>query len=68
MAQFDKVVEKIKAILKKDSHGLTIQDLANHTNSSRITTALALKLLQGAELLEIRTIGKYKLHYWRKDR
>ena len=57
------VVGKIKEILRKDSRGLTIQEIADKTNVSRITAAMALMKLQGQESIDVRVIGNCKLHY-----
>lgn len=58
--------EKIKEILKNDSRGLTIQEISEKLNVSRITASIALARLEGQGSLEVRAIGKYKLHYWRQ--
>lgn len=68
MAKINKVIEDIKKILKKDTRGLTIQELANQTNVSRITVAMALMNLEGANLIDVRIIGNCKLHYWREGK
>jgi response regulator of citrate/malate metabolism len=65
MGKLEKTITSIEKILKKDTRGLTIQDLANHTKVSRITASLALANLIGASKLDVRKIGKYRLHYWR---
>lgn len=65
MGKLEKTILAIEKILKKDTRGLTIQDISNQTNVSRITASLALSHLVGARKLNVRTIGKYKLHYWR---
>ncbi len=65
MAKINKVIEDIQRILKKDTRGLTIQELADKTNVSRITVAMALMNLEGAKIIEARVIGNCKLHYMR---
>ena len=67
MGKIEKVIEEIKEILKFDSRGLTIQELSEKTNVSRITTAMALMKLEGARLIEVRVIGNCKLHYLRNS-
>jgi len=66
MAKINRVIEDIKKILKKDTQGLTIQELSEKTKVSRITTSMALMKLDGAGLLYIRVIGNCKLHYLKK--
>lgn len=63
MAKINRVIEEIKEILRKDTRGLTIQELSEKTNVSRITAAMALMKLEGAGLIDVRTIGNCKLHY-----
>ena len=68
MTKVDKVIERIKDILKKDTRGLTIQELSEMTKVSRITAAMALMKLEGAGLLDVRIIGNCKLHYLRHNK
>jgi response regulator of citrate/malate metabolism len=63
MAKVDKIIEEIRKILKEDTRGLTIQELSEKTKVSRITAAIALAKLEGAEEVDIRIIGNCKLHY-----
>lgn len=63
MAKIEKVKEEIKKILKKDTRGLTIQELADKTKVSRITVSMALMNLEGANIVDVRVIGNCKLHY-----
>jgi Mn-dependent DtxR family transcriptional regulator len=51
-------------ILKKNTDGLTIVEIANILKISRNTVAVALAELKGAELIRIRPVGIAKLHYW----
>jgi len=57
--------ELVIEILKKNSDGLTIIEIARALKISRNTAAVALAELKGAELVRIRPIGKAKLHYWK---
>lgn len=59
----DKLIEEIKRILKKDTRGLTIQEIADLTKVSRITANIALAKLEGAGIVHVRIIGNCKLHY-----
>lgn len=61
----EQILRKIKEILKKDTKGMTIQELSEEVKSPRITTAMALAKLEGAELINVRVVGNCKLHYWK---
>ena len=63
MAKIDRVIEQIREILRKDTRGLTIQELSEQTNVSRITASMALMKLEGANEIDVRIIGNCKLHY-----
>ena len=63
MSKVDVFVEDIKGILKKDTRGLTIQEISEKLNTSRITASLALMKLEGMGFLDIRIIGNCRLHY-----
>jgi DNA-binding transcriptional regulator GbsR (MarR family) len=67
MAKIEKVIKDIKRILKKDTRGLTIQELSKLTKVSRITTSMALMKLEGLGLIDVRVIGNCKLHYLKED-
>ena len=66
MGKIQKVVDEIKRILKKDTRGLTIQELSEKTKVSRITASMALMKLEGQGAVDIRVIGNCKLHYLRE--
>ena len=55
-------------ILKKNTDGLTIIEIAKELSISRNTVAVVVAELKGAELIRIREIGKAKLIYWGKKR
>ncbi len=63
MAKLKRVIDEIKEILRKDTRGLTIREISEQTKVSRITAAMALMKLEGAELIDVRVIGNCKLHY-----
>ena len=67
MGKIEKVIDQIKEILKKDTRGLTIQELSDKIKVSRITASMALMKLEGQGVLDIRVIGNCKLHYLRKN-
>ena len=56
--------ELVVQLLKKNSDGLTVVDIAAALGISRNTVAVALAELKGAELIRIRPVGVAKLHYW----
>lgn len=68
MAKIERVIEEIKEILRKDTRGLTIQEIAEKTKVSRITAAMALMKLEGAKSIDVRVIGNCKLHYLRMSK
>ncbi|MCH7649248.1 MAG: HTH domain-containing protein [Thaumarchaeota archaeon] len=55
--------DKIYRLLEKNPYGLTIQELSKQLRITRNTVSIGLAELKGARLLEIRKIGKAKLHY-----
>ena len=57
--------ESVIEILKKNTDGLTVIEIAQLLKISRNTVAVALAELKGAELIRIRPIGMAKLHYWK---
>lgn len=63
MTKVDRIVKQIKEILRKDTRGLTIQELSDIVKVSRITTSMALMKLEGADDIIVRSIGNCKLHY-----
>jgi len=56
--------ELVADILRKNTNGLTIVEIAGILNISRNTAAVALAELKGANLIWIREVGMAKLHYW----
>jgi len=52
-------------LLKKDTDGLTLVDIAKKLNISRNTVAVVIAELRGADLIRIRPVGIAKLHYWK---
>ncbi len=65
MGKQSELIEKIRYILKKDTRGLTIQEIADLTKVSRITANIALAKLEGSGIIVTRKIGNCKLHYLR---
>jgi Mn-dependent DtxR family transcriptional regulator len=57
--------ELVISLLKKDTDGLTIIEIARALKISRNTVPVILAELKGAELIRIRPVGKAKLHYWK---
>ncbi len=56
--------ELVKSLLRKNTDGLTIIDIARGLKISRNTVAVVLAELKGAKLIRIRPVGRAKLHYW----
>ena len=56
--------EEVERLLKKNSEGLTLVEIANLLGISRNTVAVVIAELKGAEQIRIREIGKAKLIYW----
>ncbi len=63
MAKQKELTEKIRRLLKEDTRGLTIQEIADSLSVSRITASIALARLEGMNVLDVRTIGNCRLHY-----
>ncbi len=55
-------------LLKRNTDGLTIIEIARHLKISRNTVPVILAELKGEQKIRIRPVGKAKLHYWRKKR
>ena len=55
--------EDVTKLLRKDTDGLTIVDIARKLGISRNTAAVALAELKGEGLIRIRPVGIAKLHY-----
>jgi len=51
-------------LLKKDTDGLTIIEIAKALKISRNTVPVILAELKGEKKIRIRPVGKAKLHYW----
>ena len=52
-------------LLKKDTDGLTVVEIARRLGISRNTASVALAELKGENVLRIRAVGVAKLHYWK---
>ncbi len=55
-------------LLKKNTDGLTIIEIASMLKISRNTVAVALAELKGAGQIRIRPVGMAKLHYWEGEK
>ena len=60
--------ELVEELLRKNTDGLTVVEIAKKLGISRNTVAVALAELKGADLIRIRTIGMDKLNYWKGKR
>jgi DNA-binding transcriptional regulator LsrR (DeoR family) len=52
-------------LLRRDTEGLTVVEIAQKLSISRNTVSVALAELKGADLIRIRPVGIAKLHYWK---
>ena len=64
MTKIQRTIEQIKQLLREDTRGLTIQELADLTRVSRVTAGMALMKLEGMGVIDVRVIGNCKLCYW----
>ncbi|MFP4111841.1 MAG: hypothetical protein ACLFPQ_05560 [Candidatus Woesearchaeota archaeon] len=55
--------ELVFNLLKKNTDGLTVTEIASSLKISRNTAAVALAELKGEDCLRIREVGMAKLHY-----
>ena len=60
--------EIVIKLLKKNTDGLTIIEIARLLKISRNSVPVILAELKGAGLIRIRPVGKAKLHYWKGKR
>jgi len=58
-----KVKSKILDILKKENYGLTINEVSNILNIHRVTASKYLAVLEAERKIQVREVGKAKLHY-----
>jgi len=63
----NQIKSKVEELLRENLQGLTIQEISDKLDFSRITISIALAELKGENKLEIREIGQAKLHIWRSD-
>ena len=57
---------KIERLLKDNPQGLTIQELTDKTRLAWNTTTKNLAMIEGEGNLNIREVGRAKLHSWKK--
>jgi len=53
----------VEELLRKNTDGLTVTEIANSLDISRNTAAVALAELKGEGKIRIREVGMAKLHY-----
>jgi DNA-binding NarL/FixJ family response regulator len=58
--------KQILELLRKDTDGLTIIEIAKALKLSRNTVPVVLAELKGANKIRVRPVGKAKLHYIKK--
>ena len=56
--------ELVVDLLKKNTDGLTVIEIANELKISRNTVAVALAELKGEGSIRVRPVGMAKLNYW----
>lgn len=56
---------RVSRLLKSNPRGLTLKELAEHSEVSTITAAKLLARLEGEGRIDVRRAGSAKLHYWR---
>jgi Mn-dependent DtxR family transcriptional regulator len=57
--------ELVIELLKENTDGLAILEIAKILNTSRNSVPVILAELKGEGLIRIRPIGRVKLHYWK---
>jgi len=57
--------QRVIKLLKSNTDGLTILEIAKELKISRNTVPVILAELKGAELIRVRPVGRCKLHYWK---
>ena len=60
--------ELVENLLKKNTDGLTISEIAQMLKIARNTVSVALAEFKGAGRIRIREVGMAKLHYWQNNR
>lgn len=60
----DKRKELVTHLLKKNTDGLSILEIAKKLKISRNSVPVVLAELKGEGKVRIRPIGRVKLHYW----
>jgi len=63
-----KNLKLVEDLLRKNTDGLTVTEIASLIKISRNTVAVALAELKGADKLRIRPVGMAKLHYLKKGK
>ena len=63
MVTTDDRMNAIRALLAGKSYGLTIGDVAQELRINRITAAKYLFASEAQHLIQVRHVGKAKLHY-----
>ena len=61
----EKRKELVANLLKNNTGGLSILEIAKELKICRNTVPVILAELKGAGLVKVRPIGRVKLHYWK---
>jgi len=64
----DKRKQAVAKLLRKNTDGLSILEIAKKLKISRNTVPVILAELKGEGRVRIRPIGRVKLHYWQSKR
>jgi hypothetical protein len=60
--------EQVEELLKKNTDGFSILEIAEILKTSRNSVPVILAELKGEDKIKIRPIGRVKLHYWKGER
>ena len=63
IAQKKRKKDQVEELLRKNTDGLTVSEIARALKISRNTVAVALAELKGEDRIRIRPVGVAKLHY-----
>lgn len=65
-SDYEKDEKSIVDLLKATSRGLSISDICRDLKIPRCAIRIVLAKLEGAQKIEIYTVGQSKVHVWKK--